>query len=255
MQSETADINWFSEGGRNYSQYRPKYTRELAEYLADLAPDNQKALDVGCGTGQLTQLLSDYFTTVTGVDPSEDQLRNTSPVPGITYIHSAAESLPADFSGYSLITVAQAAHWFRLDDFYREVHRVAKPGAVIALITYGVLNIEGQIGERFRQFYYEEIGRFWPVERQLVDSGYRELFFPFEELKAAHFWIEADWDLQELFGYISTWSAVQQARQKGDELIITKFANDLTEIWGNPDERRKACWPINMRVGRLQNQN
>lgn len=251
MQSETAETNWFSEGGRHYLQYRPEYTRELAEYLAKLAPDNQKALDVGCGTGQLTKLLSDYFNTVTGVDPSEEQLRNAPPLTGITYLHSTAESLPANFSGYSLITAAQAAHWFRLEAFYREVRRVAKPAAIIALISYGVLNIEGQVGERFRQFYYEDIGRFWPAERQLVDSGYRELSFPFEELNAAPFWIEADWCLQELLGYISTWSAVRQARQKGEELIITNFANDLASIWGDPDERKTVSWPINMRIGRI----
>ncbi|WP_447746577.1 methyltransferase domain-containing protein [Enterobacter asburiae] len=34
----------------------------------------KSALDVGCGTGQLTRLLSIYFERVIGVDPSEDQL-------------------------------------------------------------------------------------------------------------------------------------------------------------------------------------
>jgi len=253
MRDDTAGTNWFSEGGRNYAQYRPEYPPELAGYLAELAPDNQKALDVGCGTGQLTQLLSAYFSSVTGVDPSEDQLCNASHTPGITYLHSAAESLPADFSGYSLITVAQAAHWFRLDDFYREVRRVARPQAVIALISYGVLNIEGQAGERFRQFYYEEIGRFWPPERQLVDAGYRDLPFPFEELNAAPFSIEAEWELQALLGYISTWSAVRQARQKGEAHLITQFENELTSLWGSPDRRRKIVWPIAMRLGKIQN--
>jgi len=253
MRDDTAGTNWFSEGGRNYAQYRPEYPPELARYLAELAPDNQKALDVGCGTGQLTQLLSTYFSAVTGVDPSEDQLRNASLTPGITYLHSAAESLPAGFSDYSLITVAQSAHWFRLEDFYREVRRVARPQAVIALISYGVLNIEGKLGERFRQFYYEDIGRFWPPERQLVDAGYRDLPFPFEELNAAPFSIKAEWELQALLGYISTWSAVRQASQKGEEHLITQFKNELTSLWGNPDRRRKIVWPIAMRLGKIQN--
>ncbi|HGM5392317.1 TPA: class I SAM-dependent methyltransferase [Serratia marcescens] len=251
MKKITDEFNWFSEGGENYSRYRPNYTHELAEYLAGLAPDTRKALDVGCGTGQLTRLLSHFFTEVTGVDPSEEQLRSASAATGITYIHSTAESLPADFSGYNLITVAQAAHWFRLSDFYREVRRVAASDAIIALISYGVLNIEGMAGERFEQFYYNEIGRFWPAERKLVDSGYRDLSFPFEELKPPSFAIEASWNLQELLGYISTWSAVRQARQQGEFMIMEQFADDLAAIWGNPGERKKVFWPINMRIGRL----
>ncbi|WP_412176494.1 hypothetical protein [Enterobacter sp.] len=51
MPGETDGIYWFSEGGQNYSLYRPEYARELAGYLAKLAIDNQKALDVGRGTG------------------------------------------------------------------------------------------------------------------------------------------------------------------------------------------------------------
>lgn len=251
MTGGTDKINWFSEGGENYSQYRPEYTRELADYLAKLAPDNQKALDVGCGTGQLTRLLSDHFAAVTGVDPSEDQLRNASLATGISYIHSPAENLPADFSDYSLVTVAQAAHWFRLNDFYREVRRVAAPGAIIALISYGVLSIEGEIGERFRKFYYDEIGRFWPSERKLVDSGYRELYFPFEELQAPPFRIETKWNLQALLGYISTWSAVRQAKQQGEMKVISQFAEDLAAMWGSPEGSRDVSWPINMRIGRL----
>ncbi|WP_033580999.1 class I SAM-dependent methyltransferase [Dickeya chrysanthemi] len=252
MQGKTEEANWFSRGGQNYSQYRPEYPQKLAEYLAKIAPDNQKALDVGCGTGQLTRLLSAYFTSVTGVDPSEDQLQNAFAAPQITYVHSAAECLPAEFSRYNLITVAQAAHWFKLHDFYREVQRVASSQAVIALISYGVLSIEGDVGERFKKFYYEEIDHLWPPERKLVDSGYRELYFPFEELSAPTFRIEVDWNMAALLGYISTWSAVRQAQQKEQEHIITRFATELGVIWGNPDSCRKMFWPINMRIGKIQ---
>lgn len=251
MMDVTDRFNWFSEGGQNYSQYRPEYTQELASYLAKLAPDNLKALDVGCGTGQLTRLLSDHFASVTGVDPSEDQLRNASFRTGVTYLHSPAENLPADFSGFSLITVAHAAHWFRLDEFYREVRRVTKPDAIIALISYGVLSIEGVVGERFQNFYSNEIGRFWPPERKLVDSGYRELDFPFDELQSPPFKIEAKWNLQEFLGYISTWSAVRQALQQSEAKVITSFADDLATLWGDPETKRNVLWPINMRVGRL----
>jgi len=69
------EANWFSQGGQKYSQYRPEYPPELARFLAEISPRTHKALDVGCGTGQLTRTLSAYFASVTGIDPSEDQLK------------------------------------------------------------------------------------------------------------------------------------------------------------------------------------
>ncbi|MEB6381544.1 class I SAM-dependent methyltransferase [Leclercia adecarboxylata] len=246
------EANWFSQGGQNYSQYRPEYPQKLARYLAEISSRNHKALDVGCGTGQLTRTLSAYFTSVTGVDPSEDQLKNVSSAPGITYIHSAAECLPGNLCDYDLITVAQAAHWFRLEEFYREVRRVASPDAVIALISYGVLNIEGDVGTRFAKLYYEDIAHLWPRERKLVDSGYRELYFPFQELDVPDLKIEAEWNLQALLGYISTWSAVRQAQQKGQEYIFARFAAELAMIWGDPESCRKMSWPLNIRIGKVR---
>jgi len=250
-QGNTEGFNWFAAGGENYSLYRPHYPSALAAYLASIAPDNQRALDVGCGTGQLTRLLSAHFRTVIGVDPSKDQLENASKAPGVSYLHSPAENLPADIQDVNLITVAQAAHWFNLAAFYDEVRRVASPGAILALISYGVLNIEGAAGERFRKFYYEDIAHCWPPERQLVDSGYQQLSFPFAELNAPCLTIEAEWDFTALLGYISTWSAVRQAQQKGEEHIVSRFATELLAVWGDPANRKRMSWPVNMRIGKV----
>lgn len=246
------EANWFSQGGQKYSQYRPEYPPELARFLAEISPRTHKALDVGCGTGQLTRTLSAYFASVTGIDPSEDQLKNVSPEPGITYLHSTAESLPGNLCDYDLITVAQAAHWFHLEEFYREVRRVASPDAIIALISYGVLNIEGEVGTRFEKLYYEEIAHLWPPERKLVDSGYKELYFPFQELEVPDLKIEAEWNLQALLGYISTWSAVRQAQQKGQAHLFARFADELAMIWGDPESCRKMSWPLNIRIGKVK---
>ena len=80
-----------------------------------------------------------------------------------------------------LITAAQAAHWSDLPRFYDEVRRIAEPNAILALISYGVLHLDGALGERFEQFYWQEIGPYWPAERKLVDSGYATIDFPFAE--------------------------------------------------------------------------
>ena len=243
--------NWFDQGGQAYARFRPEYPTELASYLASLAPDRLLAVDVGCGNGQLTRLLAEHFDAVVGFDPSADQIAHTAPQQNVNYACAPAEGLPLLDRSASLITAAQAAHWFDLPRFYAEVHRVAAPSAILALISYGVLRLDGALGERFEQFYWQEIGPYWPAERKLVDSGYATLDFPFAEFPGPDIAIRLEWNLEEFLGYVSTWSAVRSAREAGREDLLQHFAADLAERWGDPAARLAVRWPINMRIGRV----
>jgi SAM-dependent methyltransferase len=56
--STTPPRNWFDQGGQAYARFRPDYPPELGARLASMAPAHGLAVDVGCGNGQLTQLLA-----------------------------------------------------------------------------------------------------------------------------------------------------------------------------------------------------
>lgn len=243
--------NWFEEGGRAYARFRPEYPRELAAYLASAAPDGGLAVDVGCGNGQLTQLLAPYFNQVVGLDPSADQIANAVPNARIRYECAPAEQLPLPDASASLVTAAQAAHWFDLPAFYREVRRIAVPGAVVALVSYGVLWLEGPLDRRFQAFYRDEIGPYWPPERKLVDTGYATIDFPFDEMAPPALEIRLDWHLSEFIGYVLTWSATRSAREAGKDALLMAFFDDLAALWGDPNAKRPVSWPINMRIGRV----
>lgn len=243
--------NWFEQGGTAYARFRPEYPPELASFLASVAPSTALAVDVGCGNGQLTTQLVKYFEKVQGFDPSADQIANAIVVPGVVYGCASAEQLPVASYSASLITAAQAAHWFDLPRFYAEVRRIAAPNAIVALISYGVMVLDEALMPRFNQFYQQEIGVYWPAERKLVDSGYADLFFPFAELTPPILDIVKHWQLDELLGYIGTWSAVRRANDAGKDNILQRFASELAVLWGDPTQRREIRWPINMRLGRV----
>jgi len=243
--------NWFDGGGQAYARFRPVYPPALAAYLAAVAPDRRLAVDAGCGNGQLTGLLADAFDAVVGVDPSADQLANAAPHPRIRYACAPAERLPVADGSASLVSAAQAAHWFDLPAFYGEVRRIGVPGAVVALVSYGVPVLPAPLDARFQAFYADEIGPFWPPERKLVDSGYATIDFPFEPLAPPPLDIRLDWNLDEFLGYVGTWSAVRAAREAGHGALLARFGQDLARDWGDPAARRTVRWPINMRVGRV----
>jgi ubiquinone/menaquinone biosynthesis C-methylase UbiE len=64
----------FSTRSADYASYRPTYPRELVDYLAGLCERTDVALDVGCGTGQLSVLLAERFPWVVATDASEQQI-------------------------------------------------------------------------------------------------------------------------------------------------------------------------------------
>jgi SAM-dependent methyltransferase len=244
--------NWFDGGGAAYAAFRPDYPAALAAHLAGLAAHRQLALDVGCGSGQFTRQLADHFDRVVGIDPSSGQLQHAPALANITYLCAPAESIALPDGSVDLVTAAQAAHWFDLDRFYAEARRVARKGAVLALISYSTPSLpQGPLQDRLYRFYWDEIGPFWPPERRLVDSGYVDIAFPFAPLPAPSLTIRRDWALEDFLGYISTWSAVRRAVESGASAIPERFGRDIAALWGDPTSCHAVQWPVTLRAGRL----
>jgi len=241
----------FSSAAADYATHRPGYPAALIEHLADIAPATSRALDCGCGTGQLSVPLAARFESVVATDASAAQIANAEPHPRVEYHVALAEESGLPPHSLDLISVAQAAHWLDLQRFYAEVRRVARPGAVLALISYGVLELDGAPAPLVSHFYQRTLGPFWPDERRHVEEGYRRLPFPFAELPAPALAIEADWRLAELLGYIDTWSAVRALEKAHGRTLLEDFAAELSAAWGDPGTARRVRWPLAMRLGRL----
>jgi len=149
-----------------------------------------------------------------------------------------------------LITAAQAAHWFDLDAFYTETRRIARPGALLALITYGVMEIEGEVNALIQDFYWKRIAPIWPLERRHVEARYRTLPFPFEDVSLPEVAIERNWSRQQLLGYVETWSAIRAAEKAGQRQILDDFTGQLAGIWPDGEVIMIRC-PVTIRAGRV----
>ncbi len=242
----------FSDIGLDYATYRPTYPDELGQALASLCKNRQKALDVGCGTGQLTEILSRQFAEVVGTDINADQLKHAIQKPNISYCQEGAEQISQADESVDLIVVAQAAHWFDLPRFYKEVQRVTAPDGVIALVSYGVPYIESAANSVFQQGYWQLIHQYWPAKRKHVEEGYLNILFPFTELEFPDLFIHREMPFDAFIGYIKTWSAYKTAQKLNELEQFELFFEKLEQAWGNRETSKKITWPISVRAGKIK---
>jgi len=183
--------------------------------------------------------LAERFAHVIATDASAEQVAHATPHPSVEYRHAPAERSGIRDNAVDLVVAAQAAHWFDLPAFYAEAQRVARHGAVIALVTYDLLEVNATIDRTIRDFYASLT---WPPERRLVEQRYASMPFPFEEMEAPQFFMRNAWNAEQLIGYVHTWSAV---RTSG----TSDFEKDVRAVWC--DEVRPVRWPMSMRLGKV----
>ena len=239
----------FSSLSAGYASYRPIYPQALADLIGANCTGHQLALDCGCGNGQLSQLLAENFDKVVACDASASQIAQAVAHSKISYQVAPAHQIPLPDSSVDLVTVAQAVHWFDLPSFYAEVCRLGRPGALIALISYATICLEGEAQQILEHFYNRVVGPYWPEERRLVENGYQDLDFPFEPVAIPDLEMSENWTLDQLIGYVSTWSATRIAREQLDFDPVPAFAEQLAPLWGG--RSHKVYWPLHCRAGRI----
>src|SRR6266516_185085 len=87
--------------------------------------------------------------------------------------------------------------------------------------------------------------------RRITEERYQTIEFPFSEFAAPNFVIEQVVTLDDVAGYIRTWSATRAYVKHHGEDPVDGLVNQLAPAWGVPQQSRLARWPVTMRVGRV----
>jgi SAM-dependent methyltransferase len=241
----------FSKQSTGYSRYRPNYPEELFAFLASLCRQPVKAWDCGCGTGQAAHGLVRHFKSVVATDASEAQIEKAAAGDGITYRVATAEASGLDDDSVDLVLVAQALHWFDFDMFYREVRRVCRPGGVLVAIAYGLMRINPEIDRVIDRLYVDLLGDDWPPERKHIDNAYETIPFPFAPLPGKGFAMLAEWSFDHCLGYLKTWSAVQNYREREENCPVSLVADEILDAWGDREQVLHVSWPLHLLLGKV----
>lgn len=242
----------FSTQADLYAKYRPTAPKELYEYIYSFLNNNDTAWDCATGNGQAAVVLADHFKKVIASDISEAQMSKAPRKENIEYVLCPAESTPFAENSFDLVTVSQAYHWLKWDEFRNEVTRVCKPGAVIAIWTYGGhCTHDEKVNKVVKDFYKGVTDPYWEPERRFVDEKYETVDFDYEILPSKSFDAVFHWKREELLGYISTWSALQKYIKKHGHSFMPMIEELVTEQWPDKDEPKKVVFPVYLRLGRI----
>ena len=239
----------FSAVAARYAQYRPRYPQALVDALAARCPAHAVAWDAGCGNGQLSVALAARFERVIATDPAQAQLDQAEAHPRVEYRRATAEESGLAAGSVDLAVAAQAAHWFDWAGYVAEVGRVARPGALAAVLCYSWLRMAEPVHEVVAR-YYADLGPYWAPERRLVETGYRDLVWPWPTVEVPELELTASWTREELAGYIATWSATQQLVRRAGPARYDALCAELAAAWPD-DERREVRWPLALRLARV----
>ena len=241
----------FSKVASGYAAYRPRYPGALFDFLAEHAPSRSLAWDCACGNGQATLDLAERFEHVIATDPSEAQIDQAPTHSRIEWRVAPGEQSGIPDATCDLVTVAQALHWLDIDAFFREAARVARPAGLVAVWTYGDVRLDDPEADAVvRHFARTTVGPYWPPQRRIVDDAYRSITMPFDEIDVPTFEMDDRWTLEQLLGYVRTWSATTRYSEALNEDPTIDLAAQLGRVWGSPDEARHVSWPLTVRVGR-----
>jgi len=128
-----------SDYGQDISDYQFRDsglldTREFIEY-DDLIPKNSMILEIGCGTGRMSQFIAPLFDDFVGIDISGEMIKQAlNRLPKLKFVETDGSIIPfldREFDViFSYIVFQHMRTKEMVESNFKEVFRVLKPGGI-----------------------------------------------------------------------------------------------------------------------------
>lgn len=128
--------NWASPAGLKRAQRRASFiARELSE--------GRKALEIGCGTGLFTRMVSHSAASIVATDLSEvllNEARQQCDAPNVTFEVADAHALSYADGSFDVVFGSSILHHLEVERALREILRVLKPGGLMVFAEPNMVN-------------------------------------------------------------------------------------------------------------------
>lgn len=203
-----------AETAERYELYRPKVHHIIKEWLQCVGNKSvfPKAIDVACGTGDSTMPVFDLASRVTAIDCSEEMLARANNR-GIKTFQMPFTEMPS-LGRFDLITTCMAFHWFEKDLAIKVYKESSTKGAV--WLVYNFFYGGHCESEELDTWYNEEYLSLYPSPSRgasipILDKKEKDLV----HLKGGEGFIPIEFTKDELVGYLTTQSNIENAVKNG----------------------------------------
>ena len=172
-----------------YDRARPSYPPDAASWL--VGKPHATVLELGAGTGKLTELLVAAGHDVIATDPLPQMLRRLrTRVPAARAVVAAAEHIPVASRSVDVVVCAQSFHWFDHPVALPEIARVLRPGGSLALVwnerDEGIPWVR-KLGRLLHEHSQDSPGSS-ETSDELADPARQSLHFGWTEQQQFRFW-------------------------------------------------------------------
>lgn len=153
----------FERTAHAYDRYRPRYPKELFEAVksyADLAPEDDRILEIGCGPGIATAELATWPNSVLALEPAAamaDLARaNLAAFANVQVLATTFEAWDLEPSAFGLVVCAQSFHWLNPQTRYSRIAETLYAHGTMALLSNTQVTPSGyDFWHRVQQVYLE----------------------------------------------------------------------------------------------------
>ena len=241
-----------------YDEGRPHLPGKAIEILKRyLNNEIEVIVDIGCGTGNSTEICTDYADKVIGIEPSEDMLKKAREKENskLTFLKGYGNNTGLESNIADIVICSQAFHWMEPDSTIKEVSRILKKGGIFAVIdadTFPVIDLRIEKENSDIQDTIETLDKkqnliIYPRSQHLknmINSN------QFQYCKEICFCNEVLYDRDRFEKYVYSKGGMQNAIKNNYEPVISKlegFNNMLNDLF--KDGMKEAIFSYKIKIG------
>jgi SAM-dependent methyltransferase len=151
-----------------YRAARPDYPEALVQDVVAYAELKQedKILEVGCGSGQATKSFASRGFPIVAIDPGPELLRGAreslAAFGNVEFLESTFEAWPANRGGFRLIIAAQSWHWVSPEVRFSKAGASLSAGGSLAVFGHVPVGLPASLAAQFKEIYLRQTGKWGP---------------------------------------------------------------------------------------------